>query len=159
MQASMSAQPSARLYVLRGERPRVLAFSADVPARLVVGSETGADLCLRGPEIAPRQLDMVWDGANFWLEDALRLGRTFVNRQLLNGWTVIVGQALVSFGPVRLWVAALGSAPSSQTPDFSALEHAKVVAAGSARDRRRDTARLTLPPDVLDAWKQREGAA
>ena len=157
MQAALPVSPSARLYVIRGERPRYFMFSADSPVRMVVGSEACAELCVRGPEIAPRQLDVVWDGSNLWLEDALRLGRTFVNRQLLNGWTAILGQALVSFGPVRLWLAASGSAPKAQSPDFSALEHAKVVAPGSGVDRRRNTARLTLPPELIEAWKQGAG--
>src|SRR5688572_26768195 len=104
MRGTTEDAPWARIQVVRGERPRVVSFQAQAPARLVVGSEGEAGLCLRGPEVAPRQLDIVWDGANLWLEDALRLGRTFVNGQLLNEWIAIVGQAVVSFGPVRLWV-------------------------------------------------------
>jgi hypothetical protein len=151
--------PSARLHVIRGERPRQFLFSAEKPMRVVVGSEPGADLCLRGPEVAPRQLHVVWDGRNLWLEDALRLGRTFVNGQLLNEWVAIVGQAVVSFGPVRLWVLAEGVAPEAHVPDFYALEHARVVAPESGVERRRNTARLTLPPELIESWKEREGAA
>jgi hypothetical protein len=159
MQAARPVSPTARLHVIRGDRPRQFLFAVGAPMRLMVGSEACAELCLRGPEVAPRQLDVVWDGQNLWLEDALRLGRTFVNGSLLNGWVAIVGQAVVSFGPVRLWVLATGVAPSSPAPDYYALEHAQLVAPGSGHERRRNTARMTLPPELIEAWKEREGAA
>ena len=159
MHAMRPVPPSARLHVIRGDRPRQILFTMGAPARVVVGSEPSADLQLRGPEIAPRQLDVVWDGKNLWLEDALRLGRTFVNGSLLNGWTAIVGQAVVSFGPIRLWLLAKGVVPQSPAPDYYALEHAQVVAPGSGNDRRRNTARMTLPPELIEAWKAGEGAA
>jgi hypothetical protein len=159
MQGVVPVPPSARLLVIRGDRPRQVLFAAGVPARVVVGSEGAADLCMRGPEIAPRQVDIVWDGANLWLEDALRLGRTFVNGSLLNEWISIVGQAVVSFGPVRLWLLAQGQKPTSPTPDFYALETARVLAPEGSAERRRTTARITLPPELIEAWKEREGAA
>jgi hypothetical protein len=148
MRGTTEDAPWARLQVVRGERPRVFSFQTDLPARLVVGSEN-ADLCLRGPDIAPRQLDVVWDGANLWLEDALRLGRTFVNGHLLNEWTSIVGQAIVSFGAVRLWVIATGHAPRVSSPNFSALETARVAVPQLAVERRRTTARFTFPPEAF----------
>lgn len=159
MQACSSRVPSARVHVVRGDRPRQLLFAAGVPARVTVGSDVDAELSMRGPEVAPRQLDIVWDGTNLWLEDALRLGRTFVNGQLLNGWIAVLGQALVSFGPVRLWLLANGCAPSGQAPDFNALEHAQLLSPGVTIDRRRATARLTVPPEVVAEWNKREGAA
>jgi hypothetical protein len=157
--SSVTTIPWARVHVVRGERPRQLSFVSGTPARVVVGSELGVELCLHGPEVAPRQLDVVWDGANLWLEDALRLGRTFVNGHLLNEWVAIVGQVVVSFGPMRLWMAAGGTSPSSHTPNFGALERASVVPPQVAAERRRNTARLTVPPEVLEEWAKREGAA
>jgi hypothetical protein len=156
MRGTTQDAPLARLQVVRGERPRVVSFQADVPARLVVGSD-GADLCLRGPDVAPRQLDVVWDGQNLWLEDALRLGRTFVNGQLLNEWVCIVGQAVVSFGAVRLWVLASGVAPRQSSPNFSALETARVFVSQPTVERRRNTERFTWPEELADF--KREGAA
>jgi hypothetical protein len=147
MRETTADAPWGRLQVVRGERPRVFSFRTGSPARLVVGSES-ADLCLRGPDIAPRQLDVVWDGANLWLEDALRLGRTFVNGHLLNEWTSIVGQAVVSFGAIRLWVMAVGHAPRVSSPDFAALETASVAVPQLAVERRRTTARFTFPPEL-----------
>ena len=159
MQAAVPASPSARLLVIRGDRPRQIRFTAGEPMRIVVGSEPCAELYLRGPEVAPRQLHVVWDGANLWLEDALRLGRTFVNGSLLNEWIAIVGQAVVSFGAVKLWLLAQGQPPKQRTPDYHALEHARVLAPESGAERRRNTARLTLPPELSEAWKAGEGAA
>jgi hypothetical protein len=147
MRGTSADAPWARVQVVRGERPRVFSFQAEAPARLVVGSEN-ADLCLRGPDIAPRQLDVVWDGANLWLEDPLRLGRTFVNGHLLNEWTSIVGQAVVSFGAIRLWLIASGAVPRASSPDFSALELARVAVPQPAVERRRTTARFTCAPGL-----------
>jgi hypothetical protein len=156
MRGTTQDAPWARLQVVRGERPRVVSFQADTPARVVVGSDA-AELCLRAPDVAPRQLDVVWDGQNLWLEDALRLGRTFVNGQLLNEWTCIVGQAVVSFGIVRLWVLAKGEAPRQSSPNFSALETARVFVSQPSEQRRRNTERFTWPEELREY--KREGAA
>jgi hypothetical protein len=140
----------ARVVVVRGDQPRRVQFEQGRPARLVVGSDGGASLCLRHPEVAPRQLDVVWDGSNLWIEDALRLGRTLVNGKRLNEWVAVLGQVIVSFGPVRLWMAAEGAQPRGHAPDYGALDRARLTEA--LRDplsRQSNTGRITLPPELL----------
>jgi hypothetical protein len=140
-----------RLVMVRGDRHRDMSFRAGQPAKLVVGSGASASLCCQLPEVAPRQFDVVWDGANLWLEDALRLGRTFVNGKLLNEWVFVLGQALVAFGPVRLWLTAGGASPAGAAPDFAALERARLTDAHHGSDtRQRNTGRITLPPELCD---------
>jgi hypothetical protein len=137
--------------VVRGDTPRRVVFEAGHPARLLIGSDAGASLCLRHPSVAPRQFDVVWDGTNLWLEDALRLGRTTVNGKRLNEWVSILGQAMVSFGPFRLWVAAQGPAPSAAVPDYAALDRARLTEALRDPDSRKcNTGRITLPPELLE---------
>ena len=101
----------------------------------------------------------MWDGTNLWLEDALRLGRTTVNGKRLNEWVAILGQVVVSFGPVRLWMAAEGPTPSTAVPDYAALDRARLTEA--LRDpgsRQRNTGRITLPPELLDPPHQKPSA-
>jgi len=142
----------ARLVVVRGDSPRRFLFEAGAPARLVIGSDAGASLCLRHPSVAPRQFDAVWDGANFWLEDALRLGSTTVNGRRLNEWQAVLGQVVVSFGPIRLWIAAAGPTPSAAAPDYAALDRARLTEAlRDPEHRQRNTGRITLPPEFASA--------
>jgi hypothetical protein len=139
----------ARIVVMRGDAARRLSFEAAQPARVIIGSASNAEFCLPQAEVAPRQLDVVWDGANLWLEDALRLGRTFVNGRRLNEWVAVLGQVVVSFGPIRLWMAAQGSTPKTAVPDFAALDRARLTEAHRNPDlRRSNTGRITLPPEL-----------
>jgi hypothetical protein len=150
-QARADGSAWARVVVVRGDTPRRVVFEAGRPARLLIGSDASASLRLRHPTVAPRQFDAVWDGTNLWLEDAMRLGRTTVNGKRLNEWVAILGQAMVSFGPIRLWVAAEGPAPSTVVPDYTALDRARLT--DELRDpdsRKRNTGRITLPPELVE---------
>jgi hypothetical protein len=151
-QARAKESAWARVIVVRGDAPRRIQFEAEQPARLWIGSDSTASLCLRHPSVAPRQLDIVWDGANLWLEDALRLGRTTVNGKRLNEWVAVLGQAVVSFGPMRLWLAAEGPAPHGAVPDYAALDRARLTdALRDPQRRQHNTGRITLPPELAEA--------
>lgn len=147
--ATPPASARARIMVVRGDAPRGFAFEAGTPAKLVVGSDPSASLCCRLPQVAPRHFDAVWDGANLWLEDALRLGRTQVNGVRLNEWLLVHGQVVVAFGPVRLLMSAEGPLPRGKGPDYAALDRARLTAAHQrAETRRCNTGRITLPPEL-----------
>lgn len=158
-QARANSGAWARVVVVRGDTPRRILFEAGRPARLLIGSDAGASLCLRHPSVAPRQFDVVWDGTNLWLEDALRLGRTTVNGKRLNEWMAVLGQVVVSFGPMRLWMAAEGPAPSAAVPDYAALDRARLTdALRDPGSRQRNTGRITLPPELLDPPHEKPSA-
>jgi hypothetical protein len=140
----------ARIRVIAGGGPYEANFTRGSPSRLMIGSDPGATLRIERADVAPRQLDLIWDGAQLWVQDGLRLGRTFVNGRTLNEWIPIVGQALVCFGGVRLWAVAHTAAPRGLTPDFAALDRAMLNDAYDSEClRRRDTGRFTLPPELL----------
>ncbi len=158
-QAMANMDAWARVVVVRGDTPRRIQFESGHPARLLIGSDAGASLCLRHPSVAPRQFDGVWGGGNLWVGDALRLGRPTVNGRRLNEWMAVLGQVVVSFGPMRLWMAAEGPAPSAAVPDYAALDRARLTEA--LRDpgsRQRNTGRITLPPELLDPSLEKPGA-
>ncbi len=140
--------PWAELHVLHGGPPRFLAFSGGAPAHLVVGSGARASLRFDVEGVAPHQFDLVWDGDNTWLEDPLRLGRTRVNGRPLNEWTAVCGSALIIFGAVHLALRSEGRPPRRRTPDFDALERARLFQSGTLR--KRDTLRIRLPPKAED---------
>jgi hypothetical protein len=148
--AVVSEQPTswARIHVVRGATPQRLLFRRGEPQCLVVGSDPGAQLCIAEPSVAPRQLDVLWDGEHLWLEDKLRLGCTFVNGQLLNEWVLVLGDVLVSFGGVRLWMAAATPLPAPAAPDFAALERARIGPEEHSEVRRSPTMRLTMTPEL-----------
>jgi hypothetical protein len=124
-------------------------FRGGQPARVVVGSDPSATLRIESVDVAPRQFDVIWDGAQLWLQDALRLGRTFVNGRTLNEWMPVVRQALVSSGGVRVWLTSRSEPTVDKAPDFAALERARQNEAHStARVRLSDTCRITLPPEL-----------
>ncbi|MFT3926010.1 MAG: FHA domain-containing protein [Myxococcales bacterium] len=154
-QAKANGGAWARLVIVRGDTPRRFLFEAGRPARLVIGSDANASLCLRHPSVAPRHFDAVWDGTNFWLEDALRLGSTTVNGKRLNEWVAILGQAVIALGPIRLWVAAEGPPPNGAAPDYRALDRARLTEAlRDPENRQRNTGRITLPPELLAATEK-----
>lgn len=139
----------ARIRLIAGGRPYEASFQRGSPSRLMIGSDPDASLRIERTDVAPRQLDLVWDGEQLWVQDGLRLGRTFVNGRTLNEWIPIVGQALVCFGGVRLWAIAHTAPPRSLTPDFAALDRARLNDAhDSACMRHSDTGRFTLPPEL-----------
>ncbi|MET0286892.1 MAG: FHA domain-containing protein [Polyangiales bacterium] len=132
-----------------------LYFRAGQPCRVVVGSDESATLRIERPEVAPRQFDLIWDGTQLWLQDALRLGRTFVNGRTLNEWLPVARQAMVCIGSVRVWLTSRSGPTAERTPDFAALERARQIDAhNSARVRLSDTCRITLPPEVLAAFNE-----
>lgn len=140
----------ARIRVLAGSEPREEIFQRGRPSRLVVGSDPTATLRIERADVAPRQLDVIWDGMQLWLQDGLRLGRTFVNGRTLNEWMPIVGQAMVCFGGVRLWIVSRTAPPRLPSPDFAALDRARLNDVhDSAGMRLKDTGRFTLPPELL----------
>jgi hypothetical protein len=140
----------ARIRVLAGGEPQETTFQRGRPSRLMIGSDPAATLRIARSDVAPRQLDLIWDGAQLWLQDGLRLGRTFVNGRTLNEWMPIVGQAIVCFGGVRLWMVAHTTPPRLPSPDFAALDRARLSDVHhSAGMRLKDTGRFTLAPEVL----------
>jgi hypothetical protein len=140
----------ARIRVIHGGSPDEVVFQRGQPSRLLVGSDAGAALCFERADVAPRQFDVIWDGGQLWLQDALRLGRTFVDGRTLNEWLPIVGNAVVRFGGVRLWMFARTARPRIATPDFAALDRARLTEAHhNARARLSETGRITLPPDFV----------
>lgn len=148
--SSSPDNPWARLHVVRGAPPERIVFMADSPVELSVGSAPSAGLCLAYPGVAPRQLELAWDGEALWLQDALRLGRTLVNGRPLNEWMLVAGDVLIAFGGVRLWVAArLGRRCAPASPNFAALERARRQASPVGVCRRSPTVRL--PNDELSA--------
>jgi hypothetical protein len=146
----------ARIHVVRGAAPQRILFRRGEPLCIVVGSDPNAQLCLADSTVAPRQLDVLWDGEHLWLEDKLRLGCTFVNGQLLNEWVLVLGDVLVSFGGVRLWVASAASLPVPAAPDFAALDRARAGSEEHSEVRRSPTIRLTMTPE-LEALLNGEG--
>lgn len=147
----------ARIHVIHGGTSRQLEFHQGKPSRLVVGSDVGATLRLEQPDVAPRQFDIVWDGAQLWLQDSLRLGRTFVNGRTLNEWMPVVRQAMVCFGTMRLWMTSRCEPPREQAPDFAALDRARLTETHqNARLRLSDTCRITLPPELLRAFNEQD---
>lgn len=147
----------ARVRVMAGAAPHETKFRLGRPSRLVIGSDPAATLCIERADVAPRQLDVIWDGAQLWVQDALRLGRTFVNGQTLNEWRVVVGHAMVVFGGVRLWLSAETAEPRLPSPDFAALDRARLMDLHhSARLRLKDTGRFTLPPELLAEVSERD---
>jgi hypothetical protein len=150
--------PIAHVCIVQGDLPRRFTFSADRPARLAVGSAADAGLRLARADVAPRQFEIAWDGRALWLQDALRLGRTFVNGRPLNGWVLIDQHTVVSFAAVRLWVYAPRMAAVACTPDFAALERARMTDAHeTSAQRRGDTGRITIPPELLLLWNEAGG--
>ncbi|HEY6882293.1 MAG TPA: FHA domain-containing protein [Polyangiales bacterium] len=133
-----------------------VSFHIGRPSRVVVGSDEGATLRIERADVAPRQLDAIWDGGQLWLQDALRLGRTFVNGRTLNEWIPVVRHALVCFGGVRIWMSSRKpSPPLHNAPDFAALERARQIEAHHhARVRLSDTGRITLTPELLAALNE-----
>jgi len=147
----------ARIHVIQAGATRQVAFHCGKPSRLVVGSDASATLRLEQPEVAPRQFDVVWDGSQLWLQDSLRLGRTFVNGRTLNEWTPVVRQAMVCFGSMRLWMTSRSEPPRVPAPDFAALDRAALTDAHqNARLRLSDTSRIELSPELLRAFKEQD---
>jgi hypothetical protein len=149
----------ARIRLVRGGESAAhdqVAFHGGRPSRLVVGSDDSAGWQLPRTDVAPRQLDVVWDGSELWLQDALRLGRTFVNGRTLNEWMPVVRQAIVCFGGVQLFMESRAKPSGQQSPDFAALDRARLTDAHqNASLRLSDTTRITLTPDVLRALNER----
>src|SRR5690349_19256166 len=145
LESKVLPAPWSRIHVVRGAEPRGVLLRPEQPMLLMVGSDPAAKFCIPYPSVAPRQLDALWDGCSLWLEDRLRLGRTFVNGRLLNEWVRVRGEVIVSFGALRLWMAAGGGAPAPERPDFEAVERASQpeleVDEGRA-DRRSQTGRF-----------------
>lgn len=144
--------PWARVHLVRGAAPQQLSFRAGEPRRVRVGSAPDSDFRVPLTSVAPSQLELAWDGEQLWLADPLRLGVTFVNGRPLNEWVNVQGEAIVSFGPVRLWLATARLGVRRATPDFSAIERAHgapLPALGSAAARRCQTGRITLTPEYL----------
>ncbi len=138
----------ARIRVIHGGSPDEVVFERGRPSRITVGSDAAAALRLERADVAPRQFDVVWDGEQLWVQDALRLGRTFIDGHPLNEWRPIVGHAVVRFGGVGLWMMARTSPPRDSAPDFNALDRARLTEAHhSARVRLSDTGQFTLPPE------------
>ena len=118
-------KPWARLHVVRGAPLDHYQFVAERPVELSIGSAPCSHLFLPLPGVAPRQLELAWDGWSLWLQDPLRLGCTLVGGRPLNEWQLVRGEALIAFSSVRLWVAARLVPPLSASPDFAALESAR----------------------------------
>jgi len=148
--AAVSEQPSnwARIHVVRGATPQRIVLRRGEPLCLIVGSSPDAQLCIADSSVAPRQLDVLWDGQHLWLEDKLRLGCTRVNGQPLNEWLLVLGDVLVAFGNVRLWMAAGAPLPLPSAPDFAALERARIGLEQVGEPRRSPTIRLTMTPEL-----------
>jgi hypothetical protein len=128
-----------------------IVFRHDTPRRLRVGSDEAATLRLSRADVAPWQLDVIWDGSQLWLQDALRLGRTFVNGRTLNEWVPVVGHALVCFGGVRMWIISHAAPPNKLVPDFAALDRARLTEPPhTARMRLSETGRFTIPPGIIN---------
>ncbi|MDB4976868.1 MAG: hypothetical protein JWN48_5209 [Myxococcaceae bacterium] len=141
---------------LAGNIREQVAFHGGRPSRLVVGSDESATWRLSRPDVAPRQLEVVWDGAELWLQDPLRLGRTFVNGRTLNEWMPVAPQAVVCFGGVQMWMVSRAKPSGQQVPDFAALDRARLTDAHqSARLRLSDTSRFTVPAELLRALNER----
>ena len=139
----------ARIHVIYDGITHQIAFLSGQPSRLVVGSDVSATLRLERPDVAPRQFDVVWDGAQLWLQDSLRLGRTFVNGRTLNEWMPVVRQAMVCFGSMRLWMTSRSEPTCDQAPDFAALDRARLTETHqSVGLRLSDTSRIELPPEL-----------
>lgn len=154
LESNVPSAPWARIHVVRGAAPRSLLLRAEQPTVLMVGSDPAAQICIPSACVAPRQFDVLWDGANLWLEDKLRLGRTFVNGHLLNEWVRVRGEVIVSFGSLRLWMASGGGAAALPLgPDFEAVEHVSqpLDAAAVRADRRSQTGRFSVPPELAHA--------
>lgn len=158
LESNFPPAPWARIHVVRGAAPRAFLLRTEQPALLTVGSDPGARICIPCACVAPRQLDVLWDGASLWLEDKLRLGRTFVNGHLLNEWVRVRGEVIVSFGTLRLWMAAGGGEREVPPagPDFEAVERISQpeldsAAAGHA-DRRSQTGRFCIPAELAQAF-------
>jgi hypothetical protein len=150
--------PIAHVSVVQGDLPQRLTFSAERPARLAIGSAVDAGLRIVRPNVAPRQLEAAWDGRALWLQDALRLGRTFLNGRPLNGWVHVNQHTVVTFANVRLWVYAPRMAVAGSTPDFTALERARMTDAHeTSAQRRGDTGRITIPPELMLLWNEAGG--
>jgi hypothetical protein len=152
LESNVLPAPWARIHVVRGAEPRGLLLRPDQPVLLTVGSDPAAKFCIPCGSVAPRQLDALWDGCSLWLEDRLRLGRTFVNGRLLNEWVRVHGEVIVSFGALRLWMAAGGGgALAPVRPDFEAVERVSrpelEVDEGRA-DRRSQTGRFSIPAEL-----------
>jgi hypothetical protein len=148
--SSFPDKPWARLHVVRGAPPERFVFVADSPVETSIGSAPSAGLCLAYPGVAPRQLELAWDGEALWLQDALRLGRTLVNGRPLNEWLLVEGDVLIAFGGVRLWAAARLCRPLAPvSPNFAALERARREASPVGVCRRSPTVRL--PNEELTA--------
>jgi hypothetical protein len=140
----------ARVHVIDDGTTHQIAFLSGQPSKLVVGSDASATLRLERPDVAPRQFDVVWDGAQLWLQDSLRLGRTFVNGRTLNEWMPVVRQAMVCFGSMRLWMTSRSEPTREQAPNFEALDRARLTDKHqSARLRLSDTCRIKVPPELL----------
>jgi hypothetical protein len=149
----------ASMRVLHGAPASVtakrVAFHAGKPSRVIVGSDPAAALRIERADVAPRQFDAIWDGSQLWLQDALRLGRTFVNGRTLNEWRPVSRQAIVCFGAVRMWMTSRAAPPVHSAPDFEALERARQVEGhDTARVRLSDTCRFTLPPELTAQFNE-----
>jgi len=139
----------ATIRLIHGAAPHWICFHRDQPSRFTVGSDARATLRVERSDVAPHQFEVVWDGRQLWLQDGLRLGRTFVNGRTLNEWLPIVGQALVCFGGVRLYVSTRTAPPDLQAPDFDALDREGLTDDHPRDVRLSETSRITLTPELL----------
>lgn len=142
-------KPWARLHVVRGAPLEHFLFVAGSPVELSIGSASSAHLYLSAPGVAPRQLELAWDGNALWLQDPLRLGRTLVNGRPLNEWLLVEGEVLIAFSGIRLWAAARLVSTPPASPDFAALERARFGTNSVGACRRSQTVRL--PNEELTA--------
>jgi hypothetical protein len=145
------ARAVAHVNVVRGATPQHVPLLAGLPAHLTIGSGPQADLRIEQADVAPRQLDCAWDGHGLWVQDALRLGRTFVNGRTLNEWVPVEHHVIVSFGGVRLWMRGPQLPAGVRSPDLTAIErhHSGARAPVLSALRRHDTGRITVPPELL----------
>lgn len=147
--SAVDDRPAAIIRVVLERRIAQTVFRRGVPGKLWVGSDDAATLRLERTDVAPRQLDVIWDGSQLWLQDALRLGRTFVNGRTLNEWFPVVGHAVVCFGGVRMWIISHAAPPNKLVPDFAALDRARLTEPPhTARQRLSETGRFTVPPSM-----------
>ena len=139
--------------VLRGGEARSWTFLRGVASQLMAGSSPAATMVLSGWDIAPLQFDVVWDGEHLWLQDPLRLARTFVNGHLLNEWLPVVGHAVVACGQARVLALAVGPPPERRAPASAVLETLRDMECGDDPWQARDcqTVRIVAPRRQSDA--------
>ncbi|MCS6799504.1 MAG: hypothetical protein NZ898_13440 [Myxococcota bacterium] len=87
--------------------------AAQAGARVDVGSDPSCVWRVEAPGVAPRHLELYWDGQTLWVTDVGRVGPVRADGLLVDQWYACAHGTRIEFGAARLLVEA-GGAPGPE---------------------------------------------